>query len=96
MDKMPDELLETIKMLLELDGTTVYDKKIGFNYSVAVSRIKKEGVTERTAEDEDYNLFLFCVAVQIRSLLRLGESSDSLKKDYATFVEILRSTNAKT
>lgn len=93
---MATNLIEQIKKLLEIDGTTVYDEKIKFYYPAAISKIKAEGVTERTTESQDYNLFLACICFQLRLLLNLGESNDSLKKDYATFVEILRSTNVKT
>lgn len=93
---MESKLLEQIKKLLEINGTTVYDEKIQFYYPAAISKIKAEGVIERSTESSDYNLFLSCICFQLRLLLNLGESNDSLKKDYATFVEILRSTNVKT
>lgn len=83
-------LKDEIKILLDIEDTTLYDQKLDILIPSASSKLKIEGIVNRVETDPDYYLYVNCISYWVASDIDIDVDMDKLLKKYLTSAVQLR------
>lgn len=89
--EIADTLIENVKVLLDLEDTTMYDKKLSLFIPSAISKLSIEGVKEVDSSHKNYCLYCVCISYSVAVDLNLDINLVDLYRRYITSVNTLRS-----
>lgn len=83
-------MIDKIKILLDIEDTELYDKRLNILIPSAIDKLRLEGVKEIAAGEENYSLYLNCIAYQVAGDIDIDVDMEKLLRRYLTNVVTLR------
>lgn len=85
------DLIDDIKILLDMEGTTMYDGRLSLLTSSAITELKVEGIDLPTEKnDEIYSNYVVLIAYRIAMSIDIDVNANNLRSLYMTSVNELR------